>query len=294
MLLIAAMIILPAAAGIGWSVYDNQNSQGDYARRNQQFDQAVAAYKEALKLPIHKDDAYCMKNLAYCLRRAGKPDEALEYINKALAANNNFLNFLNPTCCDEAPLAHQIYAERGWIYYAKGDYPNATDSFTEANKKQPFVTGYTGLAAVAEAQKDYTQTEKYYDKAISVASNSYNREIAYHERAIYWRNRGEKNNEKADLQSAVNQASCPQAYFELGTINQERKEWNEAEQNYSQAISKSNQQEKYFHSRAQVNAELGNYKQAVADIDQALTLDPTCADAAQDKKEFEKLLAAKK
>jgi tetratricopeptide (TPR) repeat protein len=292
--LIGVTIVVSLAVGIGWSVYDGQNSQADCFRRDQKFDQAIAAYKEALKQPIHKDDALCMKNLAYCLRRTGNLDEALNYINRAIGLSDKNSGFFGAFCCGEASLAHQVYAERGWIYYKKGDYDRATEDFEKALAKEKHATAYTGLAAVCEARKDYEGAEKNYTNAISVASSSYNKELAYHERAIYWRDRGNTENEKADLLTAVSQASCPQAYFELGSLHQKRGEWKDAEQNFSRAIAKSSNRENFYHSRAQVNAEMGNYRQAVDDINEALRLDPTCAVAASDKSIFEKQLAEQK
>lgn len=293
-LLIGGLIVVPLAVGIGWSVYDGQNSQADCFKRNQNFDQAIAAYKEALKQPIHKDDALCMKNLAYCLRRIGKLDEALESINRAIAISDKTPGFFNFACCGDACIAHQVYAERGWIYYKEGDYARARDDFNKALDKEKFVTGYAGLAAVSEALQDYAEAEKNYALAISSASSSNSKELAYHERAIYWRDRGNAENEKADLLTAVKQSSCPQAYFELGNLHQQSLEWKEAEQNYTQAILKNGNREDFYHSRAQVNAELGNYQQAIEDIDQALRIDPTCSVAISDKHKFEKQLAQSK
>jgi tetratricopeptide (TPR) repeat protein len=284
---------VPLALTIGFRVYDAKFADGEYFESRKNYKEAAKSYALAAEQPLHKTDAQVLYKLAYCQRRAGDLDAAMATIQKANDFNTAHPQLFSWRCCGQPSLSHQIAAERGWIHYKKGENDKALAAFDQANKSQEAYTAYTGRAAVFEAMKRYPEAEASYDKAVQIASTACNREVAYHERAIYHRDRGQKDLELKALQNALKQEDCSTAYYELGNILYERNDFKGAESSYSQAIRMDQNSERYYHSRGLANRELHNYKQAIADLDSAIQLDPTCKEAATDKENIMKTLVAR-
>jgi len=90
-------------------------NSGNVLAEQEQWRQAAKSYRQALRREAGNDEA--MNNLAWVLLKAEKPQEALAWVDKAVAANPN------------EPAYHDTLAE---IRIALHDYAGARQAVTEA------------------------------------------------------------------------------------------------------------------------------------------------------------------
>lgn len=109
--------ILSKQAPSDWRV---QMVKGDFAMSRKKPAEALAAYKEALKL--NHNNPYAQIGAARALLTQKKPDEALKYIKPIAHGNPN------------SPVANLL---KGFAYYEKDDYSSARDSLQKVLAASP-------------------------------------------------------------------------------------------------------------------------------------------------------------
>lgn len=200
----------------------NHAALGDYYKRQNAFDQALAKYSDAINLKPEKydhwgdrgttyfrmgnyeaaiqdfqkslelkpDAAKVHRNMGSALGAAGRYNEALGYFNRALELEADF---------PEALL------DRGNLYIYLQNYDQALSDFQAylaTNPIQPSFKAYNGIGVVYYYKGDYQQAINYYTQAIALNPND---PQVYYNRSVCYSNLGNKQQALSDALEAQRQ-----------------------------------------------------------------------------------------
>lgn len=127
-------------------------------------ERAIPLFKKALDADsTHKNSLY---NLSVLLLDAGDAPLAIPYAN---------------TLVRKYPDFPKVFALRGRIKLASGDFSGAFTDFETQNKIAPSSEAYSGLGAISMHAKDYPGAEAFFSKAIDLFPESAN---AHNDRGI--------------------------------------------------------------------------------------------------------------
>jgi tetratricopeptide (TPR) repeat protein len=228
---------------------------GDECFRKGEYEGAVNAYNEALKVNHDDIDIYYKRGCAYY---------NLEDYEQAIHDYNQVLKF-NP----DFP---SIYHKLGNIHYYLGNYDGAIEDYTLAIKINSYdSTAYKNRAYVRSKIGDYQGAIEDYTQAIKISPDnaSQNLDQANQNRneLDYYHNNSLENSQDAD--SYRNRAKFR---YDLG-------DYQGAIQDYTQVIILDPHDFNAYHCRGNVRFDLGDYEAAIQDYSQALGINPYDADA---------------
>ena len=292
----AALIAVSFVPSVASSADTEANAyqKGIASLEKQDYDAAVAAFTEAIRVNPKSADAFYKRGSAYARKGdSGKavadyteairldPKYVAAYINRGAAYERNGAHDkaipdyteairLNPN--DALP-----YCNRGAAYMMKGDREIAVADYTKAirlNPKDDTAYYNRGLAYADGRQYD----KAIGDFSVSIRLNA-KFSLAYYRRGIAYDNKGEYDNAVADLTESIRlDAKFQSAYFRRGVVHQEKGELAKAIADYNRAfaINPNNAQNNAVLCTMRGNAlrAQGEYDKAIADYDRALAIDP--------------------
>ncbi len=269
-------------------------SQATNLETNKEYQKAIDVYDKALKNSYYAIDPTIYFERGYCKRKSGDYTGAIADLQQALEIRKKYpLMWGFRGFGVNHYLDYTFYVELGRAYLEAGDLTKATESFQNALKVEKCQDVYQAMASVHEREKKIDEAEADHNTAIDLAYSSTEKERALHLRALfYWRN--EKRNEALkDLNAAMDQASCPDAYTDRGYIYNEQGQYKLAIEDFSKA-AQSKPTERAYHGRAIAEMETGDLQAAGEDLVRALKLDPTCKAAIKDQQVVMEKLGLKK
>ena len=137
------------------SLYVIPFMQGELALRQQQTGPAAQYFQDCLKLAPDFDQA--MSGLAGALEAQGKPQEAIQWLQKAIQRN---------------PRNFRAWYEMGWIQERSGDYASAMDNLRKALAIQPsFAPAYRDVGMLQYRNQQYGEAAANLRKATELGLN---------------------------------------------------------------------------------------------------------------------------
>jgi tetratricopeptide (TPR) repeat protein len=227
----------------------------------QQYDQAIDAFTQAIRLDPKYADAYKDRGGTYY--RKGEHDRAIQDYSQALKLSPNDA---------------EVYNKRGLAYYHKGEYDRAVQDYAQVlrlNPNDPAAYNNRGLAY--NSKKEYDRAIQDFGQALKLNPNYANTYI----------NRGLAYDGKRDYDRAIqdyNQAlkinpNYAYAYNNRGLAYDGKKEYDRAIQDYNQALKLNPNYANAYNNRGLAYEQKGRYPQAIQDFDSALKADPNVANA---------------
>lgn len=247
------------------------------------FGKAIDVYSKALDNPYYAIDPTIYFERGYCKRKAGDYTGAIADLEKALEIRRKYpLMWGFKGLGVDHYLDYRFYVELGRCHSDAGDLPMAIKNFENAMKIESCPDVYQALASAHEKNKQIDEAEANHKEAIGLAYSSSDKERAMHLRALfYWRN-NKRNEALKDLNAAVGQSFCAEAYTDRGYIFNEQGQYKNAIEDFTKSINDV-KKERAFHGRAIAEMELGDLQAAAKDLAVALQLDPTCKAAKADQ-----------
>lgn len=227
--------------------------------------EAVKAFTTALKLNPQYVDAWNGRGNIY-LDALEMPKEAIEDFNKALALQADY---------------HNATYNRGRAYFQLMNYDAALKDFTSVGPHMPRQGHLHNFLGLVYAELfEPAQAIAQFTTAIAQASTDANKsEFASNLARLYHR---QGNRKMAATYYALAVKHNPRdsvAWFKLGTVNEEMRQWLNAIKYYGKAIRLANNRyARAFVQRARVYMRLGDYMRAAMDLRSAKTLDEDIVD----------------
>jgi tetratricopeptide (TPR) repeat protein len=225
------------------------------------WDKAIEAYTEAIKISPNDSEAYRRRASAYI----GKMmyDKANEDCNAALKLNR-----------DNA----YAYNERGVCFSVKGDFKAALEDYNEALRLKPAEPIFlSGRAFVYNALKEFDKALGDADAAIKISPND---AFSWNERglAYFWKKQYDK--ALADFTQALKiDPNMMNAYYNRGVVKSLEKNYKGSIDDFNEAI-RVNSKYSFAHlERGKSYHFLTQYDKAIKDYTAAIALDPKSAQA---------------
>jgi tetratricopeptide (TPR) repeat protein len=165
---------------------------GKVYRLQARFDQAIALYERALKLPGREFDPQLLNNLTVAYRLARQYEKAVQTIQKLLSRTRD-----NPEAYKNLALVYYdqgnyrlaelvsatarklderdpgVHNNLGMIYLKQEDKPRALAQFQKAVRLDPnFAPGHLNMGAMALSYRDYGNAERSLRKAVELDAAS--------------------------------------------------------------------------------------------------------------------------
>ena len=254
------------------------------------YDSAYKILEGSLAYPWYKYDPIVYIDLSFCDRRRKNYDRAQKWLDRGYKLYEDPLPaFLNSF--QNVIVRSLLYTEQGYLYTNLEKYDEAIKAFETAIKCDPCASAYIGLAGVTRIQKNNPKTEEVYKKGIEATKkrryNGRDLERLYHERADYYRETNKNVLAISDLDDALSNYKCKDAYFDRAVLYAENKEFDKAISDLDSAIELE-KQERFFHQRALYKMELKDNQGALLDINEAVKIgNPDCPSLTEDEKWIE-------
>lgn len=204
-----------------------------------------------------------------------------------------------------------LYVNRGLAYTQATDYEAAMKDFAKAIDTNPDdIEAYVGMGDVQFELGAYEKSIVYYDQALELdpkddrtlnnrantykrmdqmeeALRDYNQSIAlnpntyvFTNRAFYWFDLGDLEQAKRDSEHATQlDYGNANAYYCLGLIYLTQEDYAAGLENLNQAVALSPENATYLNKRGEATMALQAYKEAIADFDLAILLQPDLKEA---------------
>ena len=145
-----------------------------------EYDRAIRAYDQALRLDPNYVEAYCGRGSAYWSTR--KYDRAIQDFNQALQL---------------APYCVRAYYGRGVVYASKGEYDGAIHAYNQALRLDPnYVEACNGRGSAYWHQGQFDQSIQDFNQALQLDPNQ---ERTYFNRGLAYRCKGEYRRAESDF-----------------------------------------------------------------------------------------------
>jgi tetratricopeptide (TPR) repeat protein len=276
----------PAPSGDAEAYYNL--GKGHYDKR--EYDQAVQAFSEAIRLNSQYVDAFVYRGLAY--GNKGNYDQEIKDHSEAIRLNpkyalayyNRGLAYYNKKDYDQAvkdyteaiwldPKYALAYNNRGLAYYYKWNYDQAIADYNEAIRLDPkYAYAYNNRGLAYESKKNYDQAIKDYGEAIrfnpQYALAYYNRGIAYYYKKEY-------DQAIKDYGEAIRlDPKYVNAYYNRGLAYYYKKEYDQAIKDSAEAIRLNPQYANAYNNRGNAYYSKKDYDLAIRDYTEAIRLNP--------------------
>lgn len=248
-----------------------------------QFDKALVVYTNALKNPYYAIDPNVYFERGYCKRKLGDYSGAIADLQKALEIRQKYpLLWGFKGFGIEHYLDYTFHVELGRCFLGAGDLPMAIKNFQDAMKIEKCSDVYHALASAHERDHKMDEAEANYKEAVEIARSGAERERALHLRGLFHWRRNNRNEALKDLNAALDETSCAEAYTDRAYIYNEQGQYKNAIDDFTKSIDGA-RKERAYHGRAIAEMELGDFQSAAKDLAVALELDPTCKAAKADQ-----------
>jgi len=222
--------------------------------RKGEYDKAIAAYTEAIRLNPRNSDAYVNRGVVYAKKR--------DY-DKAIADYNEAIR-LSPTDAD-------AYNNRGTAYHRKGDYEKSIADITEAIRLKPSASSYYNRADTYDDKGDYDKAIADYTEAIRLGPADAD---CYNNRGVAYQHKGDYPKAIADYTEAIRLNPASSGYNNRGVAYQLVNEYDKAIADFTESIRINPKKAKTYLNRAEAYDKKGESAKATADRDEAARLEP--------------------
>ena len=191
------------------------------------YDSAIQAFTEAIRLNPNHADAYNSRGLAYWNKSdrfvfadKGEYDRAIQDFDQAIR--------LNPNDAD-------IYANRGRVYHRKRELDRAIRDYDQAIRLDPnSAAAYTGRGNVYGYKRELDRAIQDYDQAIWIAPNE---SAAYGSRGLAYAEKGEDDRAIQDFSQAIRlNPKYDLAYYERGLVYMGKGQYDRARSDFNKLL----------------------------------------------------------
>jgi tetratricopeptide (TPR) repeat protein len=257
------------------------------------YDQAIDAYTQAIRLNPNYTEAYYNRGSAYYYKKdydrtIGDFTQAIRLNpNLATAYNNRGLAYYNKNDYDRAigdftqairlnPNYANAYYNRGLAYYNKNDYDRAIGDFTQAIRLNPNVAAaYNNRGLAYNNKNDYDRAIGDYTQAIRLNPNDAN---AYNNRGLAYYNKNDYDRAIGDYTQAIRlNPNDALAYTRRGNAYNNKKDYDRAIGDHTEAIRLNPNYAMAYYNRGTVYHNKKDYNRAIGEYTQAIRLDPNYA-----------------
>lgn len=226
-----------------------------------QYDKAIEAYSQAIKLNANDSEAFRLRASAYI--RKQMYDKAIEDCNEALKIN---------------PSNGFAFNERAVCYGAKGDYKSALADYNEAVRLNPKdVISISGRAYVYNSLKDFDKALEDANTALKINPRD---AFSLNERGLAYLQKRQFDNALADFTLALEiDRKMMKIFYNRAVTLAFQKKYKDAIADFNEAIKLDG---KYYYSyleRGKCYHFLGQLEKAIADYTETVALSPNNAPA---------------
>jgi WD40 repeat protein/tetratricopeptide (TPR) repeat protein len=262
--------------------YDDQND----------YDRAIAAYDEAIRLDPAFPAAYYQRGIAYASKR--ELDRAIADYTQAIEldpayaraytlrgiAYSDLKNYDRAIAdFDESirlePKLYAVFAYRGRgeAYLIKGDFNHAIADFNEAIALDPtFARTYSSRGRAYFNLKDHDRAIADYGESIRLDPKS---PATYLDRGVVYFDKGDYDRAIVDYGEAITlDPKYVLAYSNRGDAYHRKKDYDRAIADYTAAVTLDPKYVRAYNGRGNVYYDKDDYYHAILDFSQAITLDP--------------------
>ncbi len=192
---------------------------GNAFLREKRFEESAEYYRKALSL--RPEEPKMMNNLAVALQETGRREEALTFFQKALSKKPDDAMFLINT---------------GILFLESEKYEVALEYFKRASESNPDDAGvYQLMGDSFAALGNLAEAVKCYGRYLEIKPGSV---LLRNEKAMMAAALGDVNKAKSELRTSIQiDPSHPGAYYYLGRLSVERKEYSKAADFFRQSLS---------------------------------------------------------
>jgi tetratricopeptide (TPR) repeat protein len=239
--------------------YSTLMSQGHTAINNGDYDRAIAAFSDAMRLDPKNALAFTNRGVAY--ERKGDMDRAIADYSEAIRLDPNYA------------LAS---SNRGIAYARKGDNDRAIADFNEAIRLDPKnVLAFANRGIAFGKKGDTDRAIADYNEAIRLDPKN---ALAFANRGIAFGKKGDNDRAIADFNEAIRlDPKNALAFFNRGIAYGKKGDNDRAITDYSEAIRLNSNVAMTFNNRGFLYFKKGDTRRAIADFDEAIRLDPKSA-----------------
>ena len=227
--------------------------QGIICKKEGRLEEAIANYKQALKLRPNWSDVYI--NLGVVQRKVGKLEEAITSYKTALELNAN-----NPS----------VHNNLGNVLRETGKLEEAIAHYQQAIQLNPnYADALMALGSSLQEQEKNEEAIAYYQKVIALHADN---PLVYNNLGIALKDTGKPDEAIPHFQKAI--ALDPNyagAYSNLGLVLQEKEMLDEAIAYYEKAVAVDPNYAEAYHNygvalnrKCQLTAAISRYQQAIA------------------------------
>src|SRR5215475_11361992 len=239
--------------------YSTLMSQGHTDINNGDYDRAIAAFSDAMRLDPRSALAFANRGVAY--ERKGDMDRAIADFSEAIRLDPNYA------------LAS---SNRGIAYARKGDNDRAIADFNEAIRLDPKNVPAFANRGIAYGKKgDTDRAIADYNEAIRLDPKN---ALAFANRGIAFGKKGDNDRAIADFNEAIRlDPKNALVFFNRGIAYGKKGDYDRAIADYSDAIRLNPNVAMTFNNRGFLYFKKGDTRRAIADFDEAIRLDPKSA-----------------
>jgi tetratricopeptide (TPR) repeat protein len=239
--------------------YSTLMSQGHTDINNGDYDRAIAAFSDAMRLDPKSALAFTNRGVVY--ERKGDMDRAIADFSEAIRLDPNYA------------LAS---SNRGIAYARKGDNDRAIADFNEGIRLDPKnVLAFTNRGIAYGKKGDNDRAIADYNEAIRLDPKN---ALAFANRGIAYGKKGDNDRAIADFNEAIRlDPNYALAFFNRGIAYGKKGDNDRAIADYSEAIRLNPNVAMTFNNRGFLYFQKGDTRRAIADFDEAIRLDPKIA-----------------
>lgn len=226
-----------------------------------QYDSAIIAFGQAIKIKPEKPDGYYYRGGAY--KDKGDFGKAIADYNKAIELSPDY---------------SAAYLARGEAYEAKGDHDRAIADYNRVIELRTDASnGYLARGNAYKAKGDYDRAIADYSKVIELRPKCFD---AYDSRGdIYW-NKGDYDGAIADYTKLIEiRPYSSAAYLNRGAAHNNKGNYDQAIADYNKAIELNPDNSLFYFNRGLACHNVDDEDQALADFNKAIELNPDYAAA---------------
>jgi tetratricopeptide (TPR) repeat protein len=239
--------------------YSTLMTQGHTDINNGNYDRAIAAFSDAMRLDPKSAPAFTNRGVAY--ERKGDMDRAIADFSEAIRLDPNYALALS---------------NRGIAYERKGDNDRAIADFNEAIRLDPKnVLAFANRGIAYGKKGDTNRAIADYNEVIRLDPKN---ALAFANRGIAYGKKGDNDRAIADFNEAIRlDPNYALAFFNRGIAYGKKGDNDRAIADYSEAIRLNPNVAMTFNNRGFLYFKKGDTRRAIADFEEAIRLDPKSA-----------------
>jgi tetratricopeptide (TPR) repeat protein len=224
-------------------------------------DEAIETYNKALA--IKPDDAEAYNNMGNALQEQGKLEEAIAFYNKALS--------LKPDHAD-------AYNNMGNALKDQGKLDDAIETYNKALSLKPdYAEAYNNMGVALKDQGKLEEAIEAYNKALSIKPDYAD---VYYNKSIVLQEQGKLNEAIDYYKNAISlKPDYAEAYNNMGVTLQEQDKLEEAIEAYNKALAIKPDYADAYNNIGNALKDQGKLDEAIASYNKALSLKPDYVEA---------------